>query len=798
MNTSLIEQDSPLDSLYLALGQCFGIIICGYIAGRLEVITKTEANGLNTFIGTFSLPALIFLSIAKLDFLKVNWKFLLAVFIAKSIVFFVVLIISIISTRPSNFGRSALFAIFTTQSNDFAIGYPMINALYGSSHPEYSAYLYLMAPISLVALNPIGFVFLEIAKRHQGAVNNLESNNIDMFKAIVKGIAFNPVLLMTFLGILGNIIFNHNLPTMIQVLLEVFGNAFSATALFLLGLMMVGKIHKLKGGALVIPGILILIKLIVLPLIIRESVIFLSPGDNVTETSDLSTFGFLYGTIPTAPALFIFTLRYNIDIDLIASAMVVCTFLAAPLIFISAKLINAIGSAGSPVDYAEQLKVFSLDTSAASTTACLWLLICFIIIKRKTFQSETHRCTLCLILAQFITGVGVIIWARLDDNSIGTFVWYAQFILITLGVYASRFLTAAIAITLLFLNCQTTAFIENLQKWLLIICWGVPVIIISLICLTVIPVTPTNNELNNPNFQFGRVQVAVSILILVFCFFVTVGCLVLRQRYYERNVTLSTYSNLSSLVTNSGGLSTGRNIVDVEDLLTTTNRLNSSGVNLNDCPNELCGTNEDHDCNRHCQLENENETETLDDRQVLRHLVLLILLLCSMFIGLAMSVATLIMEQMTGVYTELAFLDVALVFGQSLISFGIFGLDPGLGALSYWLRNILRKCRMEKELQLPDEDSLSPEVKAFREQFRRCYLLKCQARIAACRRHLLRTYTGVFTGSDLVSWLIEAGIASDREEATYYGRCLLDSRVLNHIDSTQHFYDRNFLYTFRG
>lgn len=221
-----------------------------------------------------------------------------------------------------------------------------------------------------------------------------------MFKAIAKGVALNPVLLMTILGIIGNIIFSHNLPAIILVVLEVLGNAFSATALFLLGLMMVGKIHKLKGAALVIPGILISIKLLVLPLIIRESIVFLSAGENSTDTSDLSTFGFLYGTIPTAPALFIFTLRYNIDIDLIASAMVVCTFLSAPLMFISAKLIDAMGSGMSPTDYAKELKAFSLDTSAASVAACIWLLICFLAIKRKIHKSPTHRCTLCLIFAQ--------------------------------------------------------------------------------------------------------------------------------------------------------------------------------------------------------------------------------------------------------------------------------------------------------------------------------------------------------------------------------------------------------------
>lgn len=49
----------------------------------------------------------------------------MAVLLAKSAVFFVVLAISMITNKASNPGRAALFAIFATQSNDFAIGYPM-------------------------------------------------------------------------------------------------------------------------------------------------------------------------------------------------------------------------------------------------------------------------------------------------------------------------------------------------------------------------------------------------------------------------------------------------------------------------------------------------------------------------------------------------------------------------------------------------------------------------------------------------------------------------------------------------
>ncbi|XP_018398863.1 PREDICTED: integral membrane protein GPR155 [Cyphomyrmex costatus] len=779
--------DEPTDNLYLALIQCFGIILCGYIAGRFGMITKTGANGLNTFVGTFALPSLIFMSLAKLHFTLVNWKFLLAVLFAKSSVFITVLMVSSVTQKPSNPGRAALFAIFTTQSNDFAIGYPMIHALYGRTHPEYAAYLYLMAPISLAILNPIGFILLEIGKRRVEEHTNCR----DMVYSIVKGVVLNPVLFMTVLGIIGNFIFNHNVPRLLATILEVLGNAFSASALFLLGLMMVGKIHKLKGTALVIPGILISVKLLVLPLVIRESIILLNAGDNVTETRNLSTYGFLYGTIPTAPALFIFTLRYNTEIDLIASAMVACTFLSAPLMFISAKVINAVSAGNTPASYAKQLNIFSFDISVASATACIWLLICFLGFGRKRYNKVTHRCTLCLVIAQLAIAIGVIIWSKLDSNNNQTILWYIQFILITTGVYASRVWTAAIAATLLFLSSRSLSFVENLQKWFYPLGWGLPLLMVTLTCITV-RLNPSDLDFKNPNFQLGRTQAAISSFILIFCFIVTLGCLILQQRYQRRNNTMShehLRNNTQHFITESNE----RTIVDVEDLVSPLiNSTSRIGCEFqNGCSSEACRANENEN-----GCEEENGINVDDDPQILRHLVFLILLLCSMFIGLSISVGTLIMEQLTGIYAELAFLDVTLNFGQSLIAFAIFGLDPSLGRLGCWLRKMCIKWQSGKELQLPCEEALSPEVKEIREQFNRCHLDECRARISMCRRRLLRVYRGVFSGTDLVNWLLEVGIVNNREDAVRYGRCLLESRVLQHVDGTHHFYDQNLLYMF--
>lgn len=45
--------------------------------------------------------------------------------VSKAIVFFSVIIITLLIARPINYGRAGLLAIFCTQSNDFAIGYPI-------------------------------------------------------------------------------------------------------------------------------------------------------------------------------------------------------------------------------------------------------------------------------------------------------------------------------------------------------------------------------------------------------------------------------------------------------------------------------------------------------------------------------------------------------------------------------------------------------------------------------------------------------------------------------------------------
>ena len=388
-NNDTGQTETNLDNLYPALVQCFGIILLGFIAGKFSIISDVEAKGLGTFIGTFSLPALIFVSMCQLDFSIVNWTFLASITIAKSLIFFVVLFVGLFLHQPMDPSRSALFAIFCTQSNDFALGYPVLEAIYGSKHPEYPMYMYLLAPVSLAFLNPIGFVLMEIGKMRQSSV---QLSKIKLIFKVLQAIFKNPIIMMTVLGIIGNQLFHSQMPDIIHNFMQTLGSAFSASALFLLGLRMVRNSSSQSSSTVktnfIVPFILITIKSLVLPIISREIVSQLDAGKDVNETIDLSNYAFLYGTIPTAPSVFVYATNYDLIPDVIANTITASTFIAAPLMFVTAKLLTLMNM--DPGDYIEQLDVFLLDISVIGVIAAGWVVFVFIVsgINIQLWQSQ--------------------------------------------------------------------------------------------------------------------------------------------------------------------------------------------------------------------------------------------------------------------------------------------------------------------------------------------------------------------------------------------------------------------------
>ncbi|XP_043238091.1 integral membrane protein GPR155-like isoform X2 [Amphibalanus amphitrite] len=537
----LEEPTSTLERLAPAIAECFAVILCGYLAGRMGLIRPDEISGLNKFVGNFVLPALIFLSLANLNFGDVNWGFLVILYGAKALVFVLVVLVTAVASYPTNVGRAGLYGIFCTQSNDFALGYPLVQALYAKTHPDYASYLYLAAPSSLMLLNPIGFLLLELQRARSAA--KVSSSWFETGQRVLTGIGTNPVVFMTFLGIVANGVFDHCLPNILEGILKVLGQAFSASALFMLGIQMVGKVKSMKGSTLLVPLILISVKCFFLPLIVRGLLVhFPPPGENIRDFQD---YGFLIGTFPTAPGVFVFAKLYNIDVDMLSSALVACTFLAMPFMLLSARMAS-IGQVNVAA-YVSSLRRFVLHMTSvgACTLACVVLVL---LITRK-HRRVPYQTTVHLLAAQLLAAVGALLWYSLEDDV--PWQLYLKYTVFTLGQFAGRVWAALLAVTLTLVSRYTVGVVQRLRTASLLIGWGVP----ALLTIGVFAgseyegyamanqTTSTNFSVvpvyvrTNPNMGFGVGQIHTNFAVQFVCLIVVVVNLMLHNRYKNEYVT---------------------------------------------------------------------------------------------------------------------------------------------------------------------------------------------------------------------------------------------------------------------
>ncbi len=95
-----------------------------------------------------------------------------------------------------------------------------VQALYGQTHPDYERYLYLIAPISVAFLNPIGFLLMEIHKWRTSDPGE-RKGCCQAITMVLLGVISNPIVFMTVLGIIGNFIFHQKVPSYLDNILEV-------------------------------------------------------------------------------------------------------------------------------------------------------------------------------------------------------------------------------------------------------------------------------------------------------------------------------------------------------------------------------------------------------------------------------------------------------------------------------------------------------------------------------------------------------------------------------------------------
>ncbi|KAM5152076.1 lysosomal cholesterol signaling protein [Mantella aurantiaca] len=799
-NTTNGSPSMSINRLFPALLECFGIIMCGYIAGRANVITPTQAKGLGNYVSRFALPALLFKNMVVLNFSDVNWSFLYSILIAKASVFILVCVLTLLVANPqTRFSKAGLFPIFATQSNDFALGYPIVEALYQSTYPKYLQYIYLVAPVSLMMLNPLGFVFCEIQKWRDNP--GTSQGKLKIFGLALLHVFQNPIVFMVFIGIIFNFALGQKIPVYLDNFLEGLASSFSGSALFYLGLTMVGQTSKLKKSSFVALLLLITAKLLVLPLICREMVELLDRSNSVVNHTSLSNYAFLYGVFPVAPGVALFANQFNMEIEIITSGMVISTFVSAPIMYVSAWLLTI--PSMDPKPLMSSLQNVSFDISIVSLLALVWSLA--VLLLSKKYRRLPHLLTANLLLAQLIVCIGMVLWNFIikERNVVGQIL---VFVILYSALYSTYLWTGLISLSLILLKNREAGNIPVVV--IALAGWGIPVLVVCIL----LSFGERDLDSIDSAFFYGKSQIISTAVILSVSILLSGVCLmcmsrngqdgnyqVLNQSSHSSNRTadVTIESKQDSPVGSSTPITLraemcacgqeNGSVCQTED--------SANLLNMNEAPS----IEEAHECLSRCNSErcplSQEEQQHLHsrDRQIARHVLLCLLLIVGLFANVSSCFWWLFNLEPGRLYVELQFFCAVFNFGQGFLSFAIFGLDKHL---------IILPCKKRLEFlwngrepsAAAEETRLPEEIRMTCHQFVQYHKDLCVRNIVKERRCGARNSAIIFWGSDLVSWLVEVGLASDRGEAVKYGERLLKGGIIQHITDEYEFRDENLYY----
>lgn len=724
-----------IDKLFPALLECFGIIMCGYIAGRADVITENQAKGLGNFVSKFALPALLFKNMVLLDFGNVIWSFLWSVLIAKVAVFALVCVLTLMVASPeSRYSKAGLYAIFATQSNDFALGYPIVEALYGSTYPEYLQYIYLVAPVSLMLLNPIGFALCEVQKWRQTSQSH--HGKLDIAGVVILQVLKNPVVFMVLVGIIAHFALGQKIPVVLSEFIDGLANSFGGAALFYLGLTMVGQLRKLTRDTGVALILLITAKLLVMPLVCKDLVEILDVGVNSTSANhtSLSNFAFLYGVFPTAPSVAIYAGHYNVELEVVTSGMVISTFLSAPIMYVSSWLLTI--PLMDPTPLVTELENVSFNISIVSLLALVWTIV--VMLLSRKFNRLPHLFALNLFLAQFLVCVSMILWnflVKKEDNLVGKIF---TFTLLYGSLYSAYIWTGLIPLCLALTNRDDLLRLR--PGVFMVLGWGVPFLMVGSLL-----VLGQRTDTIDSAFFYGRAQIITSAVVLAVS--LVLGAISLmglsqadrEQRGYEA-LSRAAVTGLTDELPAPAGLEDSQqpqigtssacsidsdihslpSLQTLPDMIASTQRELSNGHS-----GALCEEQQHHGASYSEQPLNlpPPGPPSTDDRQTLRHALLCLLLSVSLLANLSSCLWWLFNKDPGRLYLELQFFCAVANYGQGFLSFGIFGLDRHLIILPF-------KKRLAWLWQGRDSEDLSPsgvpeEVRLTCTQFVRYHKDQC-------------------------------------------------------------------------
>lgn len=279
----------------------FAIIVIGYIAGTSGVVPKAGAKTLNNFVFYIALPALLFKATATSPIEELlNWRFI-AINLGGILASFILAIILSRLIFKQDLSSASLYGMNTSYGTTGYMGIPLVIAAFGNEAALPAALATLIHNI------PVITIVLLICETAFVVNNNKNNSKISTVWQIIKPVVTSPLTISVVVGILVAFL-KIPLPTAVLTFVDLLANASGSTALFAIGLGLVGQYSLIKSTDFSKSevGLIVGLKLIFQPLITLILIIFVFDIDPLWATISL-----IMSALPVGAGVFVFAQKYE-------------------------------------------------------------------------------------------------------------------------------------------------------------------------------------------------------------------------------------------------------------------------------------------------------------------------------------------------------------------------------------------------------------------------------------------------------------------------------------------------------
>ncbi|WP_088347961.1 MULTISPECIES: AEC family transporter [Rhodomicrobium] len=287
----------------------FGIIATGWLAGVLGYLPRSLAGPLVQFAYSVAMPALVFLTIARLPISALlDWSFL-AAFGGSSLIAFVATGILARAFWEKSAAEAVIIGSLTSMTNTGFVALPILQALYGDRGVIFAS---IATAFTGIVMFPCVIILLEFSAETQTGTSRKTM--------MIKQVMLNPLVFSTVAGLLWSVS-GASLPKPVTVYINTFGETLMPCALFSIGLgLSLGKrYHDLKASLLIATTKLLITPCIALALCTAMGL-----------DSFLSIATVVCAAVPTAKTAYVLAGVYQVQDELAGSIVSMTTLVSIP------------------------------------------------------------------------------------------------------------------------------------------------------------------------------------------------------------------------------------------------------------------------------------------------------------------------------------------------------------------------------------------------------------------------------------------------------------------------------------